>query len=530
MYISLNLYSLTDNTIKWTYKIEDGTCTDSMAIKTADEYGISNELIQRWEEITSQFDTLYRKNSANTHFIMTSSSHEYHSNDHVKSSNDISNNNDVRDGTNNGSINSVSTNPQPEVVSDVNIHPSGTTNTNTEVVVSMAFDTPWMNSLATMNTGITMNNDITVDTSATVDATTSTMNSTTTTPSTKPKRNSKNNLSSVKVQMTNNTVDIFETNSSDIDNSNINTDMNIVQQQQQPWLSSNDTHSEKDNLNNSNLDSELVATTNDNANNNMIIPTSIYNNIIPIPTNTTMTTTDSSNNDMILITEHMSVVTAAAIRPTKPKKGNKKTKLPISPPSTTTNAITDVESTAPSVASTVATTTATTINTTEELSLLSSNNNVVEPNVIQPDVSDITIIDTSSNDNININSETPDCQQSLPPQQSEPVMITYDKQLQNTFKTYKLETILPSIQQIAGVKTSSIHFVGQGQNPPLKLERQSCVYILHIFKNPDVFYVGQTNSIVQRLNQHRQTYKQHAIRVMVFPTPNSDIVRLCIDT
>lgn len=41
--------------MKWSYKLEDGWITDSMALETARQFGVSAQLIQRAHELKSQF-------------------------------------------------------------------------------------------------------------------------------------------------------------------------------------------------------------------------------------------------------------------------------------------------------------------------------------------------------------------------------------------------------------------------------------------------------------------------------------------
>ena len=64
--------------------------------------------------------------------------------------------------------------------------------------------------------------------------------------------------------------------------------------------------------------------------------------------------------------------------------------------------------------------------------------------------------------------------------------------------------VVPFLQQIGGVKRHFI--VHPNADPPTVLEGSSVVYVLHIdFGNgvPALFYVGETESIRQRLAQHR---------------------------
>jgi hypothetical protein len=101
----------------------------------------------------------------------------------------------------------------------------------------------------------------------------------------------------------------------------------------------------------------------------------------------------------------------------------------------------------------------------------------------------------------------------------------YASGLVNAFKRYNLHDILPFLEQIGGVKKSSFYIIDHEKNPPLHLEGKSCVYVLLIHQHSDIFYVGQTNSIAQRLRQHELTYKPWEIDSVVFAAPNTNAVR-----
>ena len=48
---------LLDNLVRWSYKLEDGYITDSMALETARLFGVSSQLIQRALELKSQLNS-----------------------------------------------------------------------------------------------------------------------------------------------------------------------------------------------------------------------------------------------------------------------------------------------------------------------------------------------------------------------------------------------------------------------------------------------------------------------------------------
>jgi hypothetical protein len=50
--------------VKWTYKLVDGRCTDSLALETAREFKIDSKIISRAEELGILFDKLCRPSDA----------------------------------------------------------------------------------------------------------------------------------------------------------------------------------------------------------------------------------------------------------------------------------------------------------------------------------------------------------------------------------------------------------------------------------------------------------------------------------
>ena len=63
--------------------------------------------------------------------------------------------------------------------------------------------------------------------------------------------------------------------------------------------------------------------------------------------------------------------------------------------------------------------------------------------------------------------------------------------------------------------------------PPASLEGHSCVYILHLRQggSPETFYVGETESIRQRLQQHRQYYQKQSIGSQSNNNNNNGVLR-----
>ena len=53
-FICINEYTCIEGDIKWTYKLSDGVCKDSMALVTAKQYGIHPDIIARAEELKKQ--------------------------------------------------------------------------------------------------------------------------------------------------------------------------------------------------------------------------------------------------------------------------------------------------------------------------------------------------------------------------------------------------------------------------------------------------------------------------------------------
>jgi predicted GIY-YIG superfamily endonuclease len=84
--------------------------------------------------------------------------------------------------------------------------------------------------------------------------------------------------------------------------------------------------------------------------------------------------------------------------------------------------------------------------------------------------------------------------------------------------------------------TTEIHLVDipVGHEPPASIEGQSAVYLLHIFPKKSktsgqqgVFYVGETESLNQRLRQHRMFYKRGdcLVHCLAFNVPNKSLAR-----
>lgn len=105
---------------------------------------------------------------------------------------------------------------------------------------------------------------------------------------------------------------------------------------------------------------------------------------------------------------------------------------------------------------------------------------------------------------------------------------TDDKQ-NISFTKYSLLELKPFMIQISGVKDEAIIFVDHDWDPPASLEGSSCVYVLHLEKGnePDLLYVGETESIRQRLFEHRKsnTLIGYTIKAAIVSTPNKSTAR-----
>src|SRR5690606_4697904 len=75
--------------------------------------------------------------------------------------------------------------------------------------------------------------------------------------------------------------------------------------------------------------------------------------------------------------------------------------------------------------------------------------------------------------------------------------------------------------------TDKVILVEKGYDPPVSLEGKSCVYVLHLVSRgrPDELYIGETESIRQRLQQHRAIRKGVKVRALVAPAPNKSAAR-----
>ena len=60
-FIRINEYTCIEGDIKWTYKLSDGVCKDSMALVTAKQYGIHPDIIARAEELKKQLRSQHEK-------------------------------------------------------------------------------------------------------------------------------------------------------------------------------------------------------------------------------------------------------------------------------------------------------------------------------------------------------------------------------------------------------------------------------------------------------------------------------------
>ncbi len=101
--------------------------------------------------------------------------------------------------------------------------------------------------------------------------------------------------------------------------------------------------------------------------------------------------------------------------------------------------------------------------------------------------------------------------------------------------------MIPILQEIdktftiEGETRESLHIVDipVGHEPPASIEGQSAVYLLHIHLKKSkgtslgVFYVGETESLNQRLRQHRMFYKRNdcLVHCLAFNVPNKSMAR-----
>jgi hypothetical protein len=144
--------------------------------------------------------------------------------------------------------------------------------------------------------------------------------------------------------------------------------------------------------------------------------------------------------------------------------------------------------------------------------------------------------------------------QELSKEGSNPTILEQMKlnELKDAKRLYSLETdVVPILNEYtsSSVGVDKTIIVEPGYNPPLILEGKSCVYVLHIqkvlfiyyrilhimnvsniykyFKKPDEIYVGETESISQRLVQHWMQYKGISVRAAVINVPNKSSV-ICL--
>lgn len=93
---------------------------------------------------------------------------------------------------------------------------------------------------------------------------------------------------------------------------------------------------------------------------------------------------------------------------------------------------------------------------------------------------------------------------------------------------YTMDEILAHMKRIYAPTDPVI--VDYNQQPPITLEGQSCVYILLMssFTSktlPDQIYIGETESISQRLIQHRRRMKDHHVRALTIKVSNKSDAR-----
>lgn len=86
------------------------------------------------------------------------------------------------------------------------------------------------------------------------------------------------------------------------------------------------------------------------------------------------------------------------------------------------------------------------------------------------------------------------------------------KQLVNEPGRYDLQEVAPIIQALLPANASKVIFIPTNYMVPAVLEGSSCLYILHVYPlhktGSSVLYVGETESLTQRLHQHRLNYRR----------------------
>ena len=116
---------------------------------------------------------------------------------------------------------------------------------------------------------------------------------------------------------------------------------------------------------------------------------------------------------------------------------------------------------------------------------------------------------------------------------------SYSQELiKSASRTYSLDLILPSIASLLGLKDTPLT-IHSKKLPPISFEGQACVYILHItnitptgkFKKNasgskiDVYYVGETESIRQRMSKHRSFWSDCDVSAIIVPSLNKSEAR-----
>ena len=85
---------------------------------------------------------------------------------------------------------------------------------------------------------------------------------------------------------------------------------------------------------------------------------------------------------------------------------------------------------------------------------------------------------------------------------------------QDANRQYSLEEVLPLLHREENIIEPVI--IEHGWKSPAALEGYSCVYILHVHMQTNEFiYVGETESLSQRLKQHRQSWRAKHIKIRV---------------
>jgi len=93
---------------------------------------------------------------------------------------------------------------------------------------------------------------------------------------------------------------------------------------------------------------------------------------------------------------------------------------------------------------------------------------------------------------------------------------------------YSLEGLRGVLHRLAGTRDGAL-VLDCDFDPPAAYEGWSCVYVLECRRGdePPFLYVGETESIRERLATHRRlTFSKHAVRALIAKSPNKSASRL----